>query len=102
MTLYQKEVPSEEPLPVHVQPASIEDTVPDAATILVAVKRMLHGKSAGPSGIHVCDILFWEHNCPEIWNEFVLMVQDCSSFVSFPMLNMARCEELFYSKYVTR
>jgi hypothetical protein len=40
MTLYQKEAPSEEPLPVHVQPASIEDTVPDAATILIAVKRM--------------------------------------------------------------
>jgi hypothetical protein len=28
MTLYQKEVPSEEPLPVHVQLASIEDTIP--------------------------------------------------------------------------
>jgi hypothetical protein len=40
MTLYQKEVPSEEPLPVHVLLASIEDTVPDAATILVAMKRI--------------------------------------------------------------
>jgi hypothetical protein len=37
MTLYQKEAPSEEPLPVHVLPA-LEDTVPDAAIILVAVK----------------------------------------------------------------
>jgi hypothetical protein len=77
MTLYQKEAPSEEPLPVHVQPASIEDTVPDAATILIAVKRMQRGKLPGPSGIRDRDILFWEHNCPEIWNEFVLMVQDC-------------------------
>jgi hypothetical protein len=38
--LFQKEAPPEEPLPIHVQPASISDTVPNEDSILLAVKRM--------------------------------------------------------------
>jgi hypothetical protein len=36
--LFQKEAPPEEPLPIHVQPASISDTVPNEDSILLAVK----------------------------------------------------------------
>jgi hypothetical protein len=75
--LFQKEVPSEEPLPIHVQPASISDTVPNKDSILLAVKRMQRGKSPGPSGICVRDILFWHHKHPEVWDEFVCLIQDC-------------------------
>jgi hypothetical protein len=76
MTLYQKEGPSEEPIPLHIQPASIEDTVPDTTNVLLAVKWMWCVKSPGPSGICVCDILFWECNHSKIWNEFIFTVQD--------------------------
>jgi hypothetical protein len=36
--LFQKEAPPEEPLPIHIQPASISDTVPNEDSILLAVK----------------------------------------------------------------
>jgi hypothetical protein len=36
--LFQKEAPSEGPLPIHIQPASILDTVPNEDSILLAVK----------------------------------------------------------------
>jgi hypothetical protein len=38
---------------------------------------MLRGKSPGPSGIRVQDILFWHHKPPEVWDEFVCLIQDC-------------------------
>jgi hypothetical protein len=41
------------------------------------MKPMQQGKQPGPLGICVQDILYWHHNHPEIWDEFVLLVQVC-------------------------
>ena len=59
--LYQEDEPPGDPIPFHISLAPIRDDIPDADNILIAVKRMQHGKSPGASGIHVSDILYWHH-----------------------------------------
>ena len=75
--LYREDEPPGDPIPVHISPAPIRDDIPDADNILIAVKRMRRGKSPGATGIRVSDILYWHRKRPNIWNEFVLLVQDC-------------------------
>jgi hypothetical protein len=41
-----------------------------------AAKHMRHGKSPGPSGICVSDLLFWHEKLPDVWNELVSLIQD--------------------------
>jgi hypothetical protein len=41
-----------------------------------SAKRTQRGKSPGPSGIHVSDLLFWHEKLPDIWNELVSLIQD--------------------------
>jgi hypothetical protein len=82
--LYRKEVPPGDPLPVHVTPAPILDDVPNDDDVLLAVKRMRRGKQPGPSGIRVRDILFWHCKRPAVWDEFVLLIQDCFAGKAVP------------------
>jgi hypothetical protein len=38
--------------------------------------NLRHGKSSGPSGIRVSDLLFWHEKLSDIWNELVSLIQD--------------------------
>ena len=95
-TLYQEEQPPGDPLPIHISPAPVKDDIPDPDEILIAVRRMRRGKSPGISGIRVNDILYWHRARPDIWEEFILLVQDC--FLGKPLPQEFSYEILSYSK----
>jgi hypothetical protein len=42
------------------------------------------GKSPGPSGIHVSDLLFWHEKLPDVWNELVSLIQDAFDDKAIP------------------
>ena len=75
--LYREQEPPGDPLPVHISPAPVRDGIPDDDEILLAVKTMRRRSVPGASGIRVRDILYWHRKLPDVWNEFVLLVQDC-------------------------
>jgi hypothetical protein len=64
-----------EPLPIHVQPFPILDSIPDKEEIKKALKRMKRGKCPGVSGITVEDLLRWCDSVPDAWTIVVTLVQ---------------------------
>lgn len=73
--LFSAIAPSGDSLPIHVQPAQINDGPPDEDEILVALKHMRRGKVPGPSGMRVEDLLRWHHEVPKAWS-LVLSIVD--------------------------
>ena len=57
--LYAITTPPGDPIPVHVQPQPIPDTVPTEDEILDAVKRLHNGKTPGPSRLQGEQIKKW-------------------------------------------
>jgi hypothetical protein len=63
-----------DPLPIHVQSATINDAPPDEEEILAALKRMRRGKIPGASGMRVEDFLRWHDEVPAAWSLVVSIV----------------------------
>jgi hypothetical protein len=82
--LYRKVDPSCDPLPIHVSPAPVNDSILDEDEIWHAATHMQCGKSPGPSGIRVSDLLFWHEKLSDVWNELVSLIQDAFDDKAIP------------------
>ena len=74
-TLYKATMSPGPPLPINVQPAEIDDSIPQEPEIVEALHRMRRGRQPGPSGIRVEHLLDWHKGYPNLWEKVVKLVQ---------------------------
>jgi hypothetical protein len=63
-----------DPLPINVEPAFVNDDPPTENEILDAVRHLKRGKQPGASGIRVEDVLRWHDTLPHVWNKVIELI----------------------------
>jgi hypothetical protein len=64
-----------EPLPIHVNPFPVNDSVPEEDEIYSAIQRLRLRRVPGPSGICAEDLLLWHDENPKAWLIVIELVQ---------------------------
>lgn len=80
--------PLSNPIPIHIQPTPIDDSVPNEEEIIAAVKRLKNNHATGPSRMRSEDVKQWLHLVayppdarpppipqPDKWNKLVELIQ---------------------------
>ena len=57
--MYQVQIPSSPPIPIHANPFAIDDSPPHEFEVIEALLKMKNGKAAGASGITVETMKKW-------------------------------------------
>ena len=67
--LYQHQIPTSPPIPIHTNPFAIDDTPPDEYEVIECLLKMKNGKAAGASGITVETMKKWHREARPLEGE---------------------------------
>ena len=74
-SLYSAHSPPGPAIPIHVSPASVDDTSPSETEIVSSIRKMPRRRSPGASGIRPEDFLRWKSKEPQAWDKLIWLVQ---------------------------
>jgi hypothetical protein len=74
-SLYSAHPPPGPAIPIHVSPASVDDTSPLEKEIVSTIRKMPRRRSPGASGIRPEDFIRWKSKEPKAWDKLVWLVQ---------------------------